>query len=492
MDTIGFGFIDVLLVAPIICLFLASLIPITIKVLRGNREMDSLSTVLYALIGLIAAMGFLISTQSAHTFAFSKALVFDGISNFTGLIVLVITGTTLFYSKDSPTICKKQFSEYVFLLLNSAVGMLIVVGSNDLILTFIGIEIMSLCLYLLIAMGNEQRLTKESAFKYFILGSFASAIFLYGVAFVYGSAGSTYLDEITQAAPVLISSHRLFVLGAVMVIVGFGFKVALAPFHGWVPDVYQGSPTPLTSFMATGVKIVVFMAFLRWLLTGLLTGDRSLIFINVLEWLAVLTMLVGNIAAIMQDNLKRMLAYSGIAHSGYAMIGLLAATVGGWGSSSVSGLLLYIFSYVIITIGTFGVVNLFEEHEDTILSIDNLKGVAKDHPLLALAITILMLSLAGIPPTLGFFGKFFVFSAAIKQGFFWLAIWGVINSVISVYYYLKPVVFMYMYEGERTPFLSGRLTTRAFIYASAFLMIFMGFALNFIYNYISQTVSGIF
>ena len=490
--SIEFNPIDLLLVAPLICLFLGSIIPMTIKVLRGNREINPLSTVTYALMGIIAAMGFSISTQSANTLAFSKALVFDGISSFTSLIVLGITGVTLLYSKESLAIPKKQFSEYVFLLLNSAIGMLIVLTSNDLIVTFIGIEIMSLCLYLLIAMSNEPRLSKEAAFKYFILGSFASAIFLYGIAFIYGSAGSTYIDDLTKVASVLISSHRLFVFGAVMVVVGFGFKVALAPFHAWTPDVYQGSPTPITGFMATGVKAVVFMAFLRWLLTELLLGDRSLVFVNILEWIAVITMLVGNIAAIMQDNLKRMLAYSGIAHSGYAMVGLLAATVGGNGALGASGLLFYIFSYAIMTLGTFGVVSLFEGREDTILSIDSLKGLAKSRPLLALAITLLMLSLAGIPPTLGFFGKFFIFSAAIKQGFFWLVVWGVINSVISVYYYLRPAVLMYMYDETAIPLSDDKFMTRICIGIAAFLIVATSLALDPIYQYIQQAVSGVF
>lgn len=489
---IALSLIDLILVAPIICLFLGSIIPITIKVFRGNREMNSLSTVIYAFIGIIAAMGFLISTQSVHTLAFSKALIFDGISSFTSFIVLVITSVTLFYSRDSLAIPRRQFSEYVFLLLNSAVGMLIVVGSNDLIVTFIGIEIMSLGLYLLIAMSNEAKLSKEAAVKYFILGSFTSAIFLYGIAFVYGSVGSTYMDDITKVAPVLISSHRLFVFGAVMVVVGFGFKVALAPFHAWTPDVYQGSPTPITGFMATGVKAVVFVAFLRWLLTELLMGDRSLVWVNTFEWLAVLTMLVGNIAALMQSNLKRMLAYSGVAHSGYAMIGLLTAAVGSEGYLGASGLLFYIFSYTIMTLGTFGVVSLFERRKDTILSVDSLKGLAKSHPWLALAIMIFMLSLAGIPPTLGFFGKFFIFSAAIKQGFFWLAVWGVINSVISVYYYLRPAVLMYMHDEGVAPLVGGRLMTRTLIGLSAFLIVATSFVLDPIYKYILQAVSEVF
>ena len=203
-------------------------------------------------------------------------------------------------------------------------------------------------------------------------------------------------------------------------------------------------------------------------------------------------MLVGNIAAIMQDNLKRMLAYSGIAHSGYAMVGLLAAAVGGEGVWGVSGLLFYVFSYGIVTLGTFGVVNLLERREDTILSMDSLKGLAQGYPWLALAMTVFMLSLAGLPPTVGFFGKFFIFSAAIKQGFFWLAVWGVINSVISVYYYLKPVILMYMHDNRVISPLEGRLMTRTFIGISAILVVSTGLVLDPIYQYILRVAASVF
>ncbi len=502
---IALNAIDLFLVAPLICLFLGSLIPITVKVLRGNKEMAPFPTIIYGFIGIVLATGFLIAAQSVNTLAFSGALVYDGITIFTSLVVLLITAVTLLYSGENSAICKEQFSEYVFLLLGSAIGMLIVVASNDLIVTFIGIEIMSLCLYMLIALGRDPILSKEAALKYFILGSFASAIFLYGIALVYGSVGSTYLGDIAKVASLLMSSHRIFVFGAVMVILGFGFKLALVPFHSWAPDVYQGSPTPLTGFMATGVKIVVFMAFLRWLLTDILVGDRSVILLNVLEWSAVLTMVVGNVAAIMQDSLKRMLAYSGIAHSGYAMMGLLAAAVGSveGGIFGASGLLFYVFSYTIMTLGAFGVVSLLEVRENKVFSIENdLKGLGKNRPWLALGITLFMLSLAGIPPTLGFFGKFFLFSAALKQGFFWLVIWGVISSVISVYYYLRPVVFMYMVreteerdvrKNEQAPDSSNeKLMTQTCICLSAVFVVVAGMTLDPIYKYIQEIVSRMF
>ena len=486
---ISLNLTDFFLVAPMLSLFFASLVPLTIKVFKGNREMDSMSTILYGCMGLIMAAVFLISTQSIDTFSFSKALVFDGMSSFASFLVIGITGATLFYSRENLSISKAQFSEYVFLLLNSAVGMLIVSVANDLIVMFIGIEIMSLCLYLLIALSNEQRLSKEAAFKYFILGSFASAIFLYGIAFIYGSVGSTYMDDISKAASVFISSHRLFAFGAMMVIVGFGFKVALAPWHSWAPDVYQGAPTPVTGFMATGVKVVVFIAFLRWLSTDLLLGDRSWILVYALEWLAVVTMLVGNIAAILQTQFKRMLAYSSVAHAGYALVGLLAATMGEETDFGASSLLLYIFSYTVMTLGTFGVVSLFERRED--LSMDSLKGLARTHPWCALAITFLMLSLAGLPPTLGFFGKFVIFSAALKQNLIWLVVWAVVSSVIGIYYYLRPVILMYMYDVSTVPLVDGKLMTRVLVGVSVLGVVVTSFFLDSIYQYILQSVLGV-
>lgn len=443
---VKFGLVDFLLVSPALALFLASCIPLLIKVLRGNREQNTFATLVWAYVGITFAAGISIATMGSERMAFDGALVFDGVSSFTTLIVLLVTAIGLTFSRDSESMNSKQFTENMFLTLNCAIGMLTMAWANDLIVTFVGLELFSLCLYMLIALSLEQRASKESAFKYFVLGSFASAIMLYGISFIYGTVGSTYLPDVTASTTNLLATNRLFLLGFVLLIVGIAFKVALFPFHAWAPDVYQGAPTPLTGFMATGVKAVSLTFFLRLVASQAFTVERFWPFVDVLQWVAVFTILIGNIGAFRQRSLKRMLAYSSIAHSGYVTIGLIAAGIGGSSMLGASGVVFYIFAYSLMTIGAFGVLHLLEPNADSDLTVEDLRGLGSEKPWLALSMTVLLLSLTGIPPTLGFFGKFFIFSAAMKQGLVWLAVWGVVGSIISVYYYLRPVVAMYMEE----------------------------------------------
>lgn len=441
---IDFSLIDALLVAPSIALFVFSCLPLLIKVVRGNVEQNTFATLIWAYVGIVVAAGFACGMIGAERTAFDGALVFDGISSFVTIIVLFVLAVALTFARDSFSTNSKQFTEAMFLMMNSAVGMLTVVWSNDLIITFVGIELFSLCLYVLIAMSLEERLSKEAAFKYFILGSFASALMLYGISFIYGTVGSTYLPDLVQATPNLLATNRLFLLGFILLVSGIAFKISLFPFHSWAPDVYQGSPTPLTGFMATGVKAVSLAFLLRLVASQAFTVERFWPFVDVLQWLVVLTILIGNVGAFRQKSLKRMLAYSSVAHSGYIMIGIIAAGIGGASMLGASGVVFYILSYSIMTVGAFGVLHMLEPRPESDITVEDLKGLASEKPWLALSMTVLLLSLTGIPPTLGFFGKFFIFSAAMKQGLDWLAVWGVIGSVISVYYYLRPVVAMYM------------------------------------------------
>lgn len=469
---------DLVVVLPIAVLFTMSFVPLLLKVFLSNREPNPLSTVIYNFIGLVFATGTTAVMAGAHRMAFSHAVVLDGMSVWTSCLIYLITAVGIMLGYDHVATRGRQFSEFCFLLVSSAVGMVILSMSNDLIVTFIGIEMMSLCLYILVAMSREEILSKEAALKYFVLGSFASAIFLYGVAFVYGTAGTTYFvgGESTQGLASnfiqLFSTNRAFVVGFGMVILGFAFKVALFPFHAWAPDVYQGAATPVTTFMATAVKAATFVAFLRLFNMG--EPLQSLPLLNTLMWIAVLTIIIGNVAAILQNNLKRLLAYSSVAHSGYAMIGLIAAAFGTDFNTGASSLLFYLFSYAFMTMGSFAIVALFEKQANTSLNVSDLKGLGRKHPVLGISLTVLMLSLAGIPPTLGFFGKFYVFTAALEQDMYWLALWGVIGSVISVYYYLRPVVAMYMEEGEAAEMQSSHLMTRMLIAASALVIVIVG------------------
>ena len=481
---------DILAVLPMLALFAIATIPLLLKVFLGNREQNPFVTLVYNFIGLIVAAGLTAALFGASTggksFVFSKALVLDGITVWMSYVVYLITAVALMLSYDHVATRGKQFTEFCFLMVSSAIGMLILIMSNDLIVTFIGIETMSLCLYILVAMSKEEILSKEAAFKYFILGSFASAIFLYGVALLYGTAGATDFTTIAAVTTKLVTTNRIFLAGLGLVVLGFGFKVSLFPLHAWTPDVYQGAPTPVTSFMATAVKAATFVGFLRLFTSESLSDAPHLL--TVLTWMAVLTMTLGNVAAVMQNNFKRVLAYSSIAHSGYAMVGLIAAGFGANYDGAATSLLFYLFSYSLMTLGSFALVALFEQRANHALEVADLKGLARRYPWLALSLTILMLSLAGIPPTLGFFGKFYVFSAAIEQDMYWLVFWGVLNSVISVYYYLRPVVMMYMTEDESGEVLSAHIMTRAVVICAALAIVVLGIFSSPVFKIVQKSV----
>lgn len=484
--TMTVGLSDILLVSPMIALFLASLVPITIKVLRGNQEQPPMATLAQGLIGMVAAMGLLLVFGGPGKTAFNNTLIFDGVTQWMGMMAVAAAAVSMVLMYENPSTKGRQFSELVFLTMNSVVGMLVLVSAVDLLMIFIGLEMMSLSLYLMIGMSHEEKFSKEAAFKYFVLGSLASAIFLYGTAFIFGSTGNTNILSFMAEAPRLISGNILFLFGICFVAVGFCFKVSIAPFHAWTPDVYQGAPTPHTSFMATAVKVVSFAAFLRLIATKSLLGSPQLL--DVLQWLAVLTMITGNVAALLQTNLKRMIAYSSIAHSGYLLVGVIAAGVSEASFFGAGSVIFYLLAYSMMTFGALAIVNLMERTESHILTVEDLAGFAKNRPVLALCFTIFLLSLAGIPPTLGFFGKFYLFAAAIGEGLLWLAIWGVINSVISVYYYLRPIVVMYMKDGDAEVAPHSLNATMVATVISAVLIVVLGLVSGPIFEAVEQSL----
>ncbi|MFN7825852.1 MAG: NADH-quinone oxidoreductase subunit N [Pseudobdellovibrionaceae bacterium] len=484
---IQIGLADVLLISPMLALFLASLIPITIKVLKGNVEQAPFATLVQGLGGILAATVLLMMVAGSGSTAFADALVLDGLTKWMGFVALAGAAGAVLLMYDNPSTNGDQFSELMFLTLSSVIGMLILVSAVDLLVVFIGLETMSLALYLMIAMSHEQRLSKEAALKYFILGSFASAIFLYGIAFLFGTVGSTYIPNIIASTGDLISSSRLFVFGITLVIIGFCFKVSIAPFHAWTPDVYQGAPTPHTAYMATAIKAVSFAAFLRIISTKSLVGSENLL--DFLQWLAVLTMIVGNVAALLQNNFKRMLAFSSVAHSGYLLVGVITTGISDNMSFAASGVIFYLAAYTLMTLGAFAVVALIEKDENSSVKIEDLAGYAKKRPLMAFCLTLFLLSLAGIPPLVGFFGKFYMFAAAIGEGLLWLAVWGVLNSVISVYYYLRPIVVMYMKEGEEDEAPRSFRATKTAILVSAILVVFLGLVSGPLFEAVEKALS---
>ncbi|PWU14231.1 MAG: NADH-quinone oxidoreductase subunit N [Bdellovibrio sp.] len=483
---IAVGLSDLLHISPLIALFLASLIPITVKVLNGNVEQNSYATLWQGMGGLLsAAMLFLtlfvVLSDFPGATAFNGAIIMDGKTMCIGFLALIIGAASLLLMHDNPSTSGEQFSELVFLTLNSVLGMLILIAANDLVVLFIGLEVMSLSLYLMIAMSHEQRYSKEAALKYFILGSLASALLLFGISFLFGTVGTTSLPAIVEQAGNLVHSNQLFTFGIAMAMLGFCFKVSIVPFHAWTPDVYQGAPTPHTALMSTAVKAVSFVAFLRLIETDVLAWSQNLL--DVMQWLAVTTMIVGNVAAIVQNNMKRMLAYSSVAHSGYLLAGLIATGVNDpklvvegtydpriFGASCV---MFYLVGYSVMTFGAFALVSILEKNESSSIQVDDLAGYGRKHPALAFCLTVCLLSLAGIPPTVGFFGKFYIFTSAMAEGLIWLALWGVINSVISVYYYLRPIVAMYMKEGGQD-LQDHHLGSRMAVVTCAFLILVLG------------------
>ena len=470
--------LETLFLLPMTILFVFACIPITIKVLSKNVEPSNNLTLALALLGVVASAVMTVLQGYGAQPIFSGALTFDRLSGYSNLGVLVITAFTLLLSKSNVNTKGNSFAEHVFLVLLSAMGMLTLNSSADLIVAFVGLEIMSISLYILIGLGHEQEYSKEAAFKYFILGSFASAIFLYGIALIYGTAGSTLLSQLSVQAPLLGVSNRLFLTGLILLIVGIGFKVSLFPFHAWTPDVYQGAPTSVSAFMATGVKVVMFTLFLRLAAMHVFLGDPKIIL--VLQVVAVLTMTVGNITAIVQDNMKRLIAYSSIAHAGYILIGIIVAA-GTNDPDAISATLFYLLTYSVMNLGAFAVVSAVEKGERGQLSIGDYAGLGFKYPLLGIGLAVFMFSLAGIPPTAGFLGKFYIFAAAVKNGYLGLAIVGVINSLLSVYYYLRVLVYMYMREEVFDVEPSRGLSGRFVIVASVILILAMGIFSSLIY-----------
>ncbi len=475
---------------PMTILAIFSCIPITIKVMRGNYEPSNQQTLMISVFGIIlSGAAVILQGQGASQTVFSGALIFDKMAIYSDIGILIISGFTLFLSYSGVNSKGESFAEHVFLILMSAVGMLTMTSAGDLIVSFVGLEIMSVALYVLIGLGHEQQLSKEAAFKYFILGSFASAIFLYGVALLFGTTGSTALSTIATQAVVLSATSRLFTLGIVLLIAGIGFKVSLFPFHAWTPDVYQGAPTSISAFMATGVKLVMFTLLLRLASLHILSGNGSLIV--VLQVLAVLTMTFGNITAIMQDNIKRLLAYSSIAHAGYIMVGIIV-TATTRNSDAGAATLFYLLVYSVMNIGAFAVVNVFEKAERGNLSVSDYGGLGFAYPMLGVAFSTFMLSLAGIPPTGGFIGKFYIFAAAIKDGYIALAIFGVINSLLSVYYYLRVLIYLYMKEQEYEVCPTKGFSSRFVIVATMALILIMGIASTPFYEPAMKSVMALF
>lgn len=359
----------------------------------------------------------------------------DGVTAFVDTYILAALFLALLVAIPFFRRLDRTGGEPYALLLLAATGAMIMASSPDLLVIFLGLELLSIPLYVLNALLKDMEISVEAGLKYFITGAFAAAITVYGIALIYGATGTTNL---AGAVGLFAGSGPLLVLGFSMVLGGFAFKLALFPFHGWAPDVYQGGPTPVTAFLSVVPKGAALVVVLR-LVVALQPGHLSAHWILAGGILAVASQALGNIVAIVQRDIKRMLAYSGIAHMGYALVGVLALGHGG-----ARAVLVYLAAYTVMNVGAFAAVALFSEREDEPHLINDLAGQGWKRPIVSLALTICLFSLAGVPPFVGFTGKFLVFGAAVNQGLIWLAVLGVLNSLISAFYYLRVVYVLYM------------------------------------------------
>lgn len=389
-----------------------------------------------ALAGVVGALLAAVASWGRGARGFRDMVVLDDFALFLHLVVGYAAALVLLLSPDYLRREGVEGGEYYALVLSSAAGMMLLAAAGDLVVVFLALELTSLPLYVLSGLFKRRLEAGEAALKYFLLGVFASAFLLYGIALLYGAAGSTNLDRVA-AALTARPPAPLALLGLALVLVGFGFKIAAVPFHMWAPDVYEAAPTSVTALIATGSKAAVFGALIRLVAVGLHATDWT----PLLWGLAVATMTVGNVVAIAQSNLKRLLAYSSVAHVGYMLVGLVAGGVTGAGA-----VLFYLLAYTFTTAGAFGVLTLCERAGEEAVTVDDYAGLGRRHPVLALALTLFLLSLIGIPPLAGFVAKFYLFGAAVREGFVGLAVIAVLNSAVAAYYYLRVVVAMYMHE----------------------------------------------
>lgn len=429
---------DLLYALPLLIISAGSIIVLLIEIIFGK------STKFVYIFSIIFTLGAIVSCflyLDREIYIFNEFLRFNNVSLTFSVLLLVSALLTLISSESYLKKHEINFSEYYCIILFAVTGMLIMVASNDLIALFIGLELMSICFYTLAGFMRKRLKSNESALKYFLLGAFMTGFLLYGIALMYGAAGTTNIIRILSNPAVI--KTPVFLIGITLFMIGLFFKIGFFPFHMWIPDVYDGAPTIVSGFMSTAGKI-----------SAVGTLVPIVIYFNIIDFkilfsvIAVLTMLYGNIIAVVQSNLKRLLAYSSIASAGYIMVGLSAMN-----DFSIKGISFYLIAYVFMQLGAFIIVSVIEEksaigNDFTNISIENYKGLAQKNPFLSILLTVFLLSLAGIPPLAGFWGKYYLFYAAVKSNLIWLSIVAIILSVVSVYYYLKVIVYMWFQESE--------------------------------------------
>ncbi len=434
-----------------------------------------------SIAGLAAALGGTFAAYSDPGLAFQNMVTVDGFATFFRALVIGVGLLAILSSTDYLRRENARGGEFYALILFSIAGQSIMASANELITIFIGIEISSIASYILAGYLRDDPRNNESALKYFLLGSFATAFLLYGVAWIYGATGSTNLIEIRRA---LLNGNEPLALvstAAALIFVGIAFKISAAPFQSWAPDVYEGAPTPVAAFLSAGPKAAAFAILIRVFLTAF--GPIASTWTPLVWGVALATMVVGNFAAILQSNIKRLLAYSSIAHAGYVLVAVTADS--GAGSAAA---MFYLAAYALTNIGAFAVVTYFGRKGEKYVKVDDFAGLAQRQPAMAAMLTIFLLSLIGVPLTGGFFGKFYIFKAALDANLVWLTVLGLLNSAVAAYYYLRILVVMYFREpgesAENLPPAGGAL--RLAVYASALGTLLLGIFPSWILDFASK------
>jgi NADH-quinone oxidoreductase subunit N len=422
-------------IVPILCVAAAGVAAMLAEALRGKGERMPIAGL--GVVGLAGAGVNIVLLWNRHATSFGVVVADNFGLLVSGILVVVGLLTIMF----SPRVVERDNlpgGEFYALMLFALAGMMLMATAGDLLIIFLALEVLSLAVYVLTGSRRDQAASTEGAFKYFLLGSFSSAFFVYGIAFTYGVTGTTRLDRIgTVLATGAVGQSPLVLVAVGLLLVGFAFKVSAVPFHMWTPDAYEGAPAIVTGFMSTAVKAAAFAAFARVFLTALY--PLKVEWAPVLWLMAMATMLLGTVAAVVQTNLKRMLAYSSIAHAGYLLVGLVAANEVG-----SAAILFYLLAYAVVNLGAFAAIALLGTRDHANDNVQDYAGLWNRHPALASALTVFLLSLGGLPPTAGFVAKWYVFSAAIRSGYYGLAIVGVLTSVVAVFFYLRVVVAMFM------------------------------------------------
>ncbi len=426
---------DLLGILPALTVSVVGLIVVILEALIKRSESVSYAV---SIVGLLVS-GFLsIYTYPMYSTAFNGMVAVGGYASFFSFVISLGALLTILLSKDYLVKRRINYGEFYIIVLFASAGMMFLASGTDLIITFLGLELMSISLYVLAAFIRTDPKSSEAGLKYLLLGAFATGFFMFGVAFIYGSTGTTNLKFISANFQ-SYQSDFLFWLGVVFLLVGFSFKVAAVPFHMWAPDAYEGAPTPASGFMSAVAKASAFGAFVLVFIFGFNGANEQVR--QAIAVISVLSMALGNIIALSQTNIKRMLAYSSIAHSGYILIGLASANELG-----KQGVLYYSLAYVLMQVGAFGVVAIIEKDEGKFLDIKDYVGLGHRKPLVGVLMSIFMFALTGFPPFAGFIGKYYLFASAVQSKMTWLAVAGVLATLVSVYYYLGVVMNMYLKE----------------------------------------------